>query len=83
MKVIDYKEFPINVIIESQEGFKDVIRFRLISEDDGEALWFGANAEGGCYALINSNDEYHFQPFTLSTEIVTNIIQFKQKYGRK
>jgi hypothetical protein len=81
MKIIDYTGFPSNVLVEDLNGFRDIIRFRFMSEDNGEALWYGAVPEGGCYALVNANDEYQFQPFTLSTEIVTNILQFKHKYG--
>jgi len=82
MKVIDYSGFPTNVIVEDPNGFKDIIRFRLTHEDEGQQLWFGAVPEGGCYAYVNSNNEYHFQPFTLSNDIVTNIKQFKTKYGK-
>lgn len=82
MKVIDYTGFPHNVIVEDPNGFKDIIRFRLTDNNNGEQLWFGAVPEGGCYAFINENAETKFYPFTLSTDIVTNINQFKSKYGK-
>jgi hypothetical protein len=79
MKIIDYTEFPINVLVEDPNGLKDIIRFRIMSKNNGEALWFGASSECACYAFIDSNNEYCFKPVTLSTDIVTTIPQFKKK----
>lgn len=79
MKIIDYIGFPSNVLVEDQNGKREVIRFRFQCEDGDEALWFAASTECGCYAFINSNNEYYFKPFTLSNDIVTTITQFKNK----
>lgn len=79
MKIIDYTDFPTNVLVEDLNGFKDIIRFRIMSENNGEALWFGASSECACYAFIDADNEYYFQPVTLSTDIVTTIPQFKTK----
>jgi hypothetical protein len=83
MKIIDYTGFPKNVLVEDQNGYKEIIRFRVISEINGEALWFGASSECACYAFIDSNNEYYFKPVTLSNDIVTNIPQFKKKLWKK
>jgi hypothetical protein len=79
MNIIDYTGFPTNVLVEDPNGFKDIIRFRLMSENNEEALWFGASSECACYAFIDTNKEYYFKPVTLSTDIVTTIPQFKKK----
>lgn len=79
MDIIDYAQFPANVLVQYENGKKEIIRFRLIEEEKEESLWSAASTECGCYAFINNKDEYKFQPYTLSTDIVTNITQFKNK----
>ena len=38
MKIIDYIGFPSNVLVEDQNGKREVIRFRFQCEDCDEAL---------------------------------------------
>jgi len=82
MEIIEYKEFPNNVLVE-MNGKKEIIKFREVSKDGNESLWFTATSfDIACYALKLSTGDIEFKPITLSTEIVTNIKQYKSKYGR-